>query len=480
MAGEEQYIHPIIAAMGQLQSSMLARQQMAMQLAQMQNEQGNKQNQLKIEQQRADQAEQQMSDEHEYHSTMLEQSHAMQQAQMEMMRMQAVKGIRDEIAAGVKPEALTNSGQAGNPNTPGIIGGTPDTRAVDLPQLGLHINLADLPTQDSLLGAETKRVGALTTAKEQAEQPFDFAMESLKHGDTMAQQKAQQDFTERLKNSTQEWEGIQKDLDRHSQVALANIRGGYELAGKKMEYDASPDQLNAGITGLASGSLPVNMTNPVDRKMATAFIANGGRTVPKEDAQSARQVGAVKDLMNKMDNVAQFLPDEKTLGINSAVTDAATMAQLNKLPVQTDAKEALQELAPQIMTAVRNTQGVTGSRFNPQEMTAMQSLLTGIKTKQQLKSAEQSIQDSVDNRVSNVIQAGMPTWQQNIMSKSTGITPKWILDQQNLDRQNSKGNFAQGLRPDVDKSIQTGKIMWSDPNASSYGSTVPSAGQVTQ
>src|SRR5271154_3551170 len=172
MANESQYFHPIIEAMGQLQNSILQRQQLAQQLAVQQSEIQARAKNTQIEQQRADQAEEALKNEKEYHTTMLTQQNAMQQAQMEILHMQALKGIRDEIAGGIKPEALANSGSApqpGQPNTPGVVGGipaSPDTRAIDLPGIGLHIPISSLPSQQDLISGEVNRAGALATAEQ--------------------------------------------------------------------------------------------------------------------------------------------------------------------------------------------------------------------------------------------------------------------------------------------------------------------------
>jgi hypothetical protein len=472
MAGEDVYIHPIIQAIMQGQQMALQRNQLAADIAQRQTENTNRQALLKIEQQRADQAEKQLENEHDFHSKTLEQQNNIQQAQMELYKMQAIKGIRDSIYEGMSPDALMNSGSAPQPNASG--GSTPDTRAFDLPGLGIHIPYAQMPTQESLGAGAARTAGQLAQAQSAGiaagRQPYDEAMAEIQFGHQKSLQQGQQDFESRLNATKQDWEGIQKGLDRQSQASLANIRGNYELAGKKMEYDLSPDEMSAGVMGLMSGEFQPNFKNPRDAKLATAFQAIGGRPVPPADNAAARQMGSLDDIFNKMEDLKSMLPDENKLGINSAKGDAYTMGKLNALGIPTDYKEAMAELAPQMLSLVKDTQGVTGNRgINPIEAQKASDLLTNARTQQQMDRAIQSIKDTRDNRVANVLQAGMNTTQQNVFAKTNQVAPKWLIDQQNIDRQNPQGNWSKGYRPDVQKSLQTGQIMWTDPNAPIQG-----------
>ena len=464
MAGEDQYIHPIIAAMGQMQQGLIARQQLAQQLAAQQAEQQNRVKQTQIEQQRADQAEEALGNEKEYHTTMLKQQAAMQQAQMEMLHMQAIKGIRDEIASGIKPEALANSGSAPQQNTPGIIGGTPDTRAIDLPGIGLHIPISSLPSQQDLVSGEANRAGAIAGAQSSAEAqgalPSKLILAREEFANKKDLQNNENDF--RARQQTNELASHEKiaQWDRGTQVELGKMRNDTELQGLNMRYNISPEDTQSAIAAIITGQVKPNFDNPIDRRLITSIENNGGRVLPPKDAEALQASRGMDPILKKLTDWSNKLPDEEKTGPINAVTNAMGLRGILGTGLSTDLKNELNQITSDGFAVARNVDSVTQGRIPMQEMNQVLNSFANVTTKQQARDNINYLKEKLDNRIGNVIEGGMPNFQQKALYYAYGVTPPWITQQIQIDKANPQGNQSKGLKPDVDESIKRGQVVY--------------------
>lgn len=459
MAGEDQYIHPIIQAMIAGQQQSLARQQLAQQLAQQGNENQARQQQLKIEQQRADQAEEQIHNEADYRKSSLENATQLLHAHLEQARQEALQNIPLLIKSGMDPGIMT--GQAAPAQ------GQPDTRTITVG--GLNIPISSLPTREKLLANEQQELGskaqAVSAGTAAGKQPYDEAMAELQFGHQKALQGSTQDFQQRVKEMELDWDKTKEKMDTGTRMAIANLEAHTQNTRTEAEYGITPDQMQAGMGGLATGQIKANMTNPIDRRMATTFMANGGRVIDDKTAAAMRELGGMKDVYKKLDDLASQLPSEKQLGPIAATANALGASTIAHSALSTDLKNKINELAPQAYTILKNAQGYTGNRMNTNEMNYIQNGLTNIGTKEQALDYEQKLKDTIDNRMVNIMQVGMPKWQQNTNYHANGITPAWITEQANIDKQNPNGNYSKGLRPDIDATLDQGgnQVLWTRP-----------------
>lgn len=455
MAGEAQYINPIIQAM--IQSRQLGQQQQELQLRAQQQQIASQQFQQEqqVRQQLADQAEQQLENEAKYHQQMIDLENQTKGAQLEGLRLNARNMINEMIRNGVSPESLMNQGSAPPPSNPlagvGNYPQIPDTRSLNLPGLGINIPLSQMPTQQDLLQGDINRLQGEAYAKSQGELPAQMTLQSSKN-----------DFEQRMKQTEMDWDKQKTEMDLASRNRIANMENGTRMYQIGQEYGVSPEQGQAGIFGISTGQLPPNMTNPIDRRLTTGVIANGGRLPSKTDAAAFEQLGTMQDVYKKMEALADQLPDETKLGPAGSVANTLALKKIVNSPLSTDLQNSLNELMPSVVAAMHNVQGYTGNRLNSNDITILQNALSGVKTKQQLLHNEQSLKDTVNNRVVNSLESGMPNWQQNNMYHAWGVTPAWLIQaQQNsplATQKDTNGNPLYNLN--IDQSVKSGQPVW--------------------
>lgn len=441
MAGEDQYIHPVIQAIISSVQARQNQQQLAATIAQRQQE-----NQLA--QQRLQQQQQQIENEHEYQKGLIENNANLYKAHLGNARLQALKDVTE---AGGQPTSLATPGAP--PNT------------LDLGPIG-SLDLSNFPTltqrQQTLGDIEAQQAGKKVGAVRAAAQPFDFALEELKNGHQIAMQKAAQDFTTRLETDIkQPFEEQQNKLNRQSQMALEGVRAGIEKYRVDKEYGVTPQQMTAGLHGLMTAQIQPNMTNPIDRNMTTTALGMGVRLPNKQDAAAFESLGGMQDVYKKLDAVIDQLPSEKNLGTLGATANALGLSSVAHSALSTDLKNSLNELAPQAYQILKNVQGYTGNRMNTNEMNYIQNGLLNIGTKEQAQDYKRKLQESVDNRITSGLEAGMPTFQQNALYTTWGTTPAWIVQaRQDAKAQNLE---KQGFKVDIGKSVEKGQLVYTPP-----------------
>lgn len=452
MANEDQYIHPIIQAMISSQQQMFARQQLAQNFQQQQNETAARQQQLKIEQQRADQAEEALDDEHKYHSTMLEQQHQIQQAQMEMMQMSARKQIRDDLLNGTPPEMMTNQGQPGQ-QVPGG-GAIPDTRSINLPNLGLNVPISVLKqAQQSIPAALQSQARGMASAQTQgqleATEPYKISDEERRAN--TAKQLKQMDIDYQMKKD---------QFDKSTLITLQNLRNGPEYQRNQLEYGITPEQQEAGINGFMVGDfLPSSsdLTNPRAARAYAEFKQLGGKALNKEDNQffdNANRVdGAVKDLLA----ISQQLPDETKLGSAGAVANARALSALNNSSLSLDLRNKINEMNLNIPAIMRGVQQYPGSRMNTNDMMMIQKGTSNIGTMQQAQDYASKLMEMKNRNIVNA-EGGMPKIQQDLLWNNRHVTPSYVIQSRNPQLE------QKGYTLDMDRSIAAGKALYDSPS----------------
>lgn len=465
MSGEAQYINPIIQAIIQGNQLALQNRSLSAQIANQQAQQQNAQQELKIHQQLAKQAEENIQRQHEYNTGMLSNEHDRLQAQLQEHNLNATLALPQLLKAGIPPETIAalfggkNTGAPASeaqPNAPGIVGGIPaqpDTRAIQLPG-GQSIPLSGLPTQQALLQTDIDRARGIAGAQAEGEEPFKAAQFSRE----MTKQEAQQDFLTRQKQTELDWDKDKTNLDSKTRLQVAGIEAATNKYRTDKEYGITPEQFQAGVYGLATGQTQPNMTNPVDRQMTTGALAAGFRLPQKTDQQAFESLGQMQDVYDKIDKIAAQLPDETTLGSPAAVINARAMAAVKNSSLSTDLRNSINELAPQAFNIVKNTQGYTGNRMNSQEMQYVQSGLSNVGTRQQALDYKKSLQDTLDNRISNSLEVGMPQTQQNMIYGAYKITPAWITQARQSPQ--AKQMETNGHTINIPQSIQDGHLTY--------------------
>jgi hypothetical protein len=472
MSGEAQYINPIIQAIIQGNQLALQNRQLSSQVANQQAQQQNAQAELKIRQQQADQAEENIQRQHEYNTGMLDVEHQRAQAQAQEHNLSATLAIPQLIKAGLPHELIASllggkmtgsPATEAQPNAPGIAGGIPaqpDTQGIQLPG-GQNIPLSSFPTQQSALQDEMNRAqgisGATETGRLTAQAPF--VAQSFKN--EMTKQQAQQDFLTRQKEAELDWDKTKENLDTKTRLQVAGMENATNKYRTDKEYGITPDQFQSGIYGLATGQIQPNMTNPVDRQMTTGALGAGFRIPQKTDQQSFEALGQMKDVYNKLDDLISQLPSEKDLGPMGATANALGMSAIAHSSLSTDLKNKINELAPQAFNIVKNAQGYTGNRMNSQEMSYVQNGLSNVGTKEQAQDYKQKLQDTIDNRIVNSLEVGMPQTQQHMLYNAYKVTPAWITQAQQTPQ--AQAQRSKGFVPDVEGSIAKGQLVWDAP-----------------
>jgi len=457
MAGEEQYIHPIIQAMISGQQQMLARNELAQRIAYQKQQQVEESKRTQIEQQRADQAEKQLEQAHEYQKGMLDIYHQRQQAELAEHKLNAYKGIREELAGGTPPEALSNTGNEGTPILPGTIGtppgGTPDTRSFSIPELGIHINLDELrrmqqQVQQTPVTQARAIAGAKAGGEAEAEEPFKEKFLGLQFAN--AKQLKQMEIDYQMKKDK---------FDKATALQLEHIRVGPEYQRNQLEYGMTPEQSEAAVNGFMVGDFmpaTTDLTNPKAARAYTNFKQLGGKALNKDDNQFFENANRIEGVLKDLAAVSSQLPDERKLGSQAAVLNARAQAAITNTSFSTDLRNKLNELNLQIPAVMRAAQQYPGSRMNTNDMLLAQKGMGNIGTMQQGEDFGHHLRRMVDDNIVSA-EAGMPKIQQDLLWNNKHITPAYIIQSKDPDMESS------GHTLDMNQSIKMGKAIYDSP-----------------
>jgi hypothetical protein len=471
MAGEAQYINPIIQAIIQGNQLALQNRSLSAQVANQQVQREQAQNELKIRQQLADQAEENIQRQHEYNQGMLENEHNRLQAQLQEHNLNATLAIPTLIKAGLPNELIASllggkmTGSPGqnapdNPmaSAPGFPTpqATPDTRAIQLPNGGPNIPLSAFPTQQSELESEMQRAqglsGATETGRLKAQEPFEIADEARKASTARDLKKMELDA-----------QAKRDQFDKQTQVQVANIRNQPEFQRNQLQYAITPEVMQSGIRGFMNGDfLPSNqdMTNPKMATIYSAFKQLGGQSNSKQTQEFFGNSNRVDEAVNDLKTVANSLPDETKLGRGGAVANARALSMIANSSLSTDIKNKIQELNLNIPAILKSVQQVPGSRLNTMDQMVVQKGLDNIGTKQQALDYANHLLQMRDSNIVNA-QSMMPQLQQNILFKDKGVKPSWIIQAENTPQAQSQK--ANGFTIDLPKSVNKNQLVWDSP-----------------
>lgn len=457
MAGEDQYIHPIIQAILGAQQMARQGQELALRKQQIANEQESRQSEAKYRQGLLDEAQKRLDQEHEYQTGMLANENKLREAQLGALQLNARKMVQELTLGGARPESLGQvSGQGPiAPGTPGMIAGTPDQRVLTLPG-GMQINVRDLPTSQDLIQAEMNKARGLSAAQAEGAEPSKEAYLEKQQQGQQDLERQREEFENNLTNSKLAWDKIKNKLDNATRLQIAGMTTGAEMKRAQMEYGYTPEQAAAMMTGLATGQITPNFNNPRLSSIGSTFIANGGRLPGKNDGQMMRDLGQMKDVYDKMHALEDLLPSEKELGPVAATANALGMSHIAHSQLSTDLKNKLGELQTDLFPIMKNVEGYGGTRMYTSAMQTINGV-TNVGTKEQMKDFENSLKNTVSNRIINQLETGMPSWQQNMIYHANGVTPAWVLQGRNPDME------SKGYTLDLPTSIAKGKVIYDAP-----------------
>jgi len=480
MAGEDQYIHPIIQAILGAQQLMQQKQELGLRQQQVASQTKAQQSEAQYRQGLLDEAQTRLQQEHDYQMKLLDSQNMIREAQVQASHANSIRSMQELLNGGIPIDTIaklmggTVFGQPAMQNTPGIIGGTPDTRQITLPGMQQPVNVSDFMTPEQSAQREMNIARGMAGAKAggaaEAEQPFRLEQIGAEQAGQQALEKQRESFEGNWKQANLDYEKQRDQLDNNTRLRIAGMTTGAEMKRAEMEYGITPNEMQAGIVGMATGSLPISasdLTNPRAAQTYSAFVNNGGRPPSKDDVTLMASYGRLQDLWNKFDDFTKELPSEKDLGVARAVGNAYLMNQVANSKLTTNIKNQRNLLATQIYSEMQNIQGFTGKRLNTNDMNLLQNGLTNIGTQETAKTFKQGLMASSDNWVTNSLEAGMPTWQQNLLYSQRKIPPAWYLQEVNSPQGQAK--LQSGYTPDIDLSLQKSPpgappfVVWKPP-----------------
>lgn len=418
MAGEDQYINPIIQAMiasSQLQGQAASRKQQA--------EQEKTQNAQR--QQQIDQETERLKEEHEFHqqtidnATQLLKAHLAQaHNETAFSRIQNFKTLSDLSKNGVDIGKLF----PGTPQDSGVaeVGSSP---TVSLP--GNEGDQQNVP------------VSAFPT--QQQSQQSQFALEK---GSALAKTQGEQ---EALAPFSSVAFGRQKDLEHQkaidamnrtitegaNQERIANIHGGYSLAAEREATNGRlqgikyAHQLGLGDEDSAiannledsviNGTQPYNTLSPDQKRAVTGVAQAKGHVLPT--------VKGYTDALDTAKESQSLLQQARDLANNYSSDSGNTNYLMNAVKQHipgTDLKAKMDSLNGQVNT-VRTGLGVSRSS-NPETERLFKAIFSPTNTKEQNMDNIESLAKQLNVSVNNLFPKNVPASQKNYVLGNRGIT----------------------------------------------------------
>lgn len=458
MAGEEQYINPIIQSM--ISTAQLSQRGKANEEEKRKNIEAEKarQEQLKQEQQR-------ITNENEYRKAMVEHESKRLQLEHDQASLHSRQIIADLVGKGFDvgklgfPQAGSNPTQlnAGNATLPDFQQPANEP-TYQIPGIDQPVPASGFPSSSELLAKEMERArgiaGAQTQGQMEAAKPFkieDLNRETAAKKDILAQTFGNE---KQLTSMKEDWEGAQKKLDRSTQLQIANIHTGPEMEKLRLEYGGgNPAMMGAITKQLLTGQAPYSDTNPLLRTLGAKATAAGAQIPQKGDWQALR---ASEELLPLFDKLKQFandnLPSEATQGKTMARGQAMVQGLSSKLPIPTEAKTKYDEIMSQIFRVGQQLDSATGGRYPVMLINKIAGGLTDLGTTKELALDKlNNMQNIYGTKLQNDVMAGWPDWQKKL-AYSSGITPDYV--------RSAPPKNSLGLPLNKDKSIQAGQPVY--------------------
>lgn len=331
MAGEEQYINPIIQAM--IASATLGQQQAnrKQQGEQFQQEQKLREVQETARQKQIDALVEQMKAQAEHQRGQLELQNKQHLLNVEAQHNQSIKDMADFIKGGGNPslyqQPTTNI--PSTPLTPSMVSpGTP-SGMVEVPGMGQR-PISSFQTQEQATTALAARQKALTTAEEEAKDPFVRAYKGL---DAQARLNEQhQELINSLNLQAQRGSDARQleKIRAGSEEARTKLTGEYHLKGIEIANGFDPDDPAGSnnltenlMDGILQGQVDINKLPKARKQQIEQVAAARGWTIPtdqKSYANNLNNTTTIQNLLNQARDLANNYSIDSPGGTNTVMT----------------------------------------------------------------------------------------------------------------------------------------------------------------
>lgn len=314
MAGEDQYINPIIQAM--VHSAQLGQQRLETQERAKQFTQENK-----IRQQLADQANTELQNQSKYHQDVTENAHARLQLEEKESHLHALEVARQVIQGGTQPQDVQGSGSAAIAPSPGLPAGVPaQPQMQQVPGIeGLQFPKGTFPGPQQEAERIKLEAGAKARGEAEGRLPSEQALAATNHANKLLENEA--NLNNALKLHAQEGAEQEKIANIHGgyQLAASNVAGKYHLLGIEKMHSLGLDGLgedsggaintvNNAIDGILDGQTDYKGLRPDLKRAVDAVTGQRGWQIPtnqKDYQKKLDTVGNIQTLMQQYRDLAQ-------------------------------------------------------------------------------------------------------------------------------------------------------------------------------
>ena len=373
----------------------------------------------------------------------------------EAERLKNMDRARTLITSGMSPEAFRQQPIQGV--LPGAgsftVPGTPEGM-LDIPGVGRQPRSA-YPTPAESTAIEAQRVKGIATAQHEAAEPFTIRDEERKFTNAKALKDFENQFTERLTDKKIASEEKMAKWNNDTRLAIERGTTAMHLQIAGMQYVPTPENLRAMVVAGLTGETKLNYANPQERAALGVINQMGGRPPDPTDMKALQQGQTLAPLFDKLEQFAsKHLPDEEGpsgyLGARGAAWLQGGLAATG-LPI--DVKNQISQIKPQALNTARAIEGLTGGRVTNQQMAlALEALTSPGITKQMALERIQNLRDMYINKEQNILLGGMPEAQKDLIYKTYGIKPGWLMTAPKTN--------ATGHPLNEQKSLEVGHPVW--------------------
>ncbi len=298
MAGEQEYIHPIIQA-------MIASHQLAQGSQHLKQQAEAEKNRKELEQQRIDQEKTRIENEHEYHKSLVENATQLLHAHLGQARNEAIKELQGMSSSGIDISKISpGTPQSNLPNMGNIpmTGELAPEQTINLPDLGINnVPVSAFASPEKVFALRAKGIGLQKTAELGAEQPFiEKGQEFLEgqQGRLLASQ------VQREQETRKSAEKIAEGNNRSAELR-ARIAANAHINGLKMGEMFDPDSIQNGVNDIY---ITGNTTQyPTKMRQAILNAAPAGYTpIDKKDTPILDQIPKIEKTLDIANQLTEF------------------------------------------------------------------------------------------------------------------------------------------------------------------------------
>ncbi len=431
---EDQYYSPIIQAMVHTATLQKQGQQQEIEKERNKNEAAARKEALGQAQQTIDQNHENQLRQHDLALQQLEVQHQHENLQAELARFEATKKLQ-EVLGGAKP------GFDINQIAPGISkflqGGQQQgqfSQQQAIPALPPEMSYAGPPQSDQQIpaaapvgnpmtglfdeNAKARQAGAEAGAVANARLPAETELRKTEFGFNKqlqdARVEAEKDLADKHIISAEKIAG----LSRAAQMSIANMENKTRLIVAGMGGDEGSQSLvNSLKMGLATGEIKLNPTNRLHQVAYEQLQNDNWKAVDPVDIKEAKGMQNIEPLLGKLRKLADELPDNP---VSEALTRGSEAVK--NTFITSKLRNDISVINSQIMNVARSTEGVTG-RVLASALKPELDSLASVTSKSNMKDRIDNLEGNYVNKMNNVIFAGMPEDQREVINKKHGLKP---------------------------------------------------------